>query len=159
MAGEIKLLDFFLDHLKEILYPEEWIDLDLELSKSQILAMLIVDRHGEVIMSEIADYLNIPLSTATGIINRLVNKGYLLRERNESDRRIVSIQLTEAGQALVAGIKVTINEYVERIDRLLTEEEREMLMRVFIKVIEALNREKEPDIKQPETSVKKIEIE
>ncbi|HBX23324.1 MAG TPA: TrmB family transcriptional regulator [Desulfotomaculum sp.] len=159
MAGETKLLDFFLDNLRKVFYPEEWIELDLELSKSQLLAMLIIDRHGELIMSQIADYLNIPLSTTTGLVNRLVKSGYLRRERSESDRRIVAIQLTETGKTLVVNIKETINQYVERIDRLLSDEERETLMHIFVKVIEALNKEKQDDTAEVESNINKIEIE
>lgn len=160
MTGEVKLLDFFLDNLRKVFYPEEWIDLDLELSKSQLLAMLIIDRHGEIIMSEVADYLNIPLSTTTGLVNRLVKSGYLSRERSESDRRIVAIQLTEVGKTLVANIKESVSKYVYRIDRLLTDEERETLLRIFVKVIEALNREKEEsNVEKLESNIKKINIE
>ena len=36
--------------------------------------MLFVDRYEEIIMSRIAEYINVPMSTATGIVERLVKK-------------------------------------------------------------------------------------
>lgn len=66
---EDALLDLFIDNLRKFFYPEEWIKIDLTLSKTELLALLIVDRHGEIIMSQIADYVRVPLCTATGIVN------------------------------------------------------------------------------------------
>jgi len=135
------LLDLFLANFRKILYPEEWIDLDLEFSKSELFAMLIVDRHGEVIMSQIADYLNIPLSTATGLINRLVKHGYVKRERSETDRRIVVIRLADPGKETVARLKGTVLRYLSLIQQTLTAEEQEMLLDVFRKVLNVLGRQ------------------
>jgi len=58
----------------------------------------ILDLQGPRIMREIADPLGLALSTATCIIDRLVNKNLVLRERSEKDRRIVKVKLTKAGK-------------------------------------------------------------
>ena len=47
----------------------------------------ILSLKGPCIMREIADPLGLALSTATCIIDRLVNKNLVLRERSEKDRR------------------------------------------------------------------------
>ena len=94
------LYDLFLGNIKKIFYPQDWIDLDLSFSKSELLTILYLDRYEGIIMSQIAEYINVSMSTATGIVERLVNKGYLQRERSESDRRIVVIQLTDKGKSL-----------------------------------------------------------
>jgi len=39
-------------------------------------------------------------STVTGIIDRLEQKGLVARLRNSPDRRVITIQLTEAGKEL-----------------------------------------------------------
>jgi DNA-binding MarR family transcriptional regulator len=39
-------------------------------------------------------------STVTGIIDRLVQKGLVTRLRNSPDRRVITIELTEAGRTL-----------------------------------------------------------
>ena len=135
-----KVLDFVLDNLHKVFYPEEWIQLDLSVSKTELLAMLIVDRHGEVIMSQISDYINAPLSTTTGLINRLVKNGYLQRERSDEDRRIVAIQLTDQGKSMMTEVKNSIESYLARIDTVLSDEERQVLFRIFLKIIDALSR-------------------
>src|SRR5690554_617089 len=104
--------DLLLDNLKKLLYPQDWIDLDLSFSKSELLALLFVDRYEEIIMSRIAEYINVPMSTATGIVERLVKKGYLQRKRSEADRRIVVVTPTDKGKNLINEIKeVTFHYY------------------------------------------------
>ena len=48
-------------------------------------------------MSRLADILNVSLSNATGLIDRLEERGYIERERVPTDRRIVLVRLTDAG--------------------------------------------------------------
>ena len=48
-------------------------------------------------MSSIARKLNITVGALTIAMNSLVRKKYVLRERCESDRRVVNIRLTEKG--------------------------------------------------------------
>jgi len=135
------LLNLFLDNFRKLFYPEEWIKLDLAVSKTELFVLLMLGREREIIMSQIADYINVPLSTATGIVDRLVNKGYLKRERSDSDRRIVVIRLTEKGRTLTDSVKESMTSYLGRIEEALTEEERELLYKLIFKVIDILNTE------------------
>ena len=135
-----KIIDLVLDNLRKVFYPEEWIQLDLTVSKTELLAMLIVDRYGEVIMSQISDYINAPLSTTTGVVNRLVKNGYLQREKSDEDRRIVAIQLTDKGKSMMTGFKESIEFYLERINAVLSTKERQVLFQIFMKIMDALSR-------------------
>ena len=49
-------------------------------------------------MSSIAKRLNITVGSLTTSMNSLFNKNYVVRERSESDRRVVYIRLTEKGE-------------------------------------------------------------
>lgn len=155
------IFDVVMDTLRKVLYPEEWIKLDLTLSKSEILALMQVDRNGEIIMSQIADYINIPMSTATGLIERLVKKDYIERLRSETDRRIVTIRLTEEGKKLTGYLKDTLKGYIQLIYDSLTDEERNLLFKIFGRVTDILtNKGKKKDESHNEGSeIKKIEIE
>ncbi|MEG0919535.1 MAG: MarR family winged helix-turn-helix transcriptional regulator [Anaerovoracaceae bacterium] len=48
-------------------------------------------------MSVIAKRLNITVGSLTISMNSLVKKGYVVRERSETDRRVVTVRLTEKG--------------------------------------------------------------
>lgn len=49
-------------------------------------------------MSVVAKKLGITAGSLTTSVNSLVNKKYVVRERSESDRRVVYIRLTEKGR-------------------------------------------------------------
>ncbi|OON96434.1 MAG: MarR family transcriptional regulator [Epulopiscium sp. Nele67-Bin005] len=49
-------------------------------------------------MTDIADNLGVTVGTVTTSINRLLEKGYVTRNRSEEDRRFVEIQLTDKGK-------------------------------------------------------------
>lgn len=49
-------------------------------------------------MTKIAKKLNITVGSLTIAMNNLVLKGYVLRERSSSDRRVVNVKLTDKGE-------------------------------------------------------------
>ncbi|ABR47675.1 transcriptional regulator, TrmB [Alkaliphilus metalliredigens QYMF] len=157
------LYDLFFENIKKLFYPEEWLEFDINFSKSELLTMLLVDRHGEIIMSQIAEYINLPMSTTSGMVERLVKGGYVKRERSELDRRIVVIRLTDEGNALVSKLKDKIIYYIDKINESLTEEETQLLSKIFNKVIHLFkenHREKSTlDSEKEEKKIKKILIE
>lgn len=154
------IIDFILDNLKNIFYPEEFLALDQKLAKSELMALLVLDRSGELSMGQLADKLHMPVNTTTGLAERLVEAGYLERERSGTDRRLVLIKLTAAGRELTAGLKKTVETYVQYIGGVLTEEEKSTLLTVFYKILEALKKKETAQSRPADASVlKKIEIE
>lgn len=61
---------------------------------------LIAIKSGDQSMSQIAGELGVTISTLTTAINKLEAKGFVQRERDEGDRRIVHICLTARGRAM-----------------------------------------------------------
>ena len=53
-------------------------------------------------MSAVAQQLGITVGTLTITINRLVKKGYVIRQRSEKDKRVVHLALSEKGQRAYA---------------------------------------------------------
>lgn len=155
-----ELFDLALIYIKKLLSPEDWIKIDISFSKSELFAIMIADRRGEITMTELADFINVPMSTATGIIERLVKKGYLERLRNESDRRIVSIKLTEKGKGLVDEIKSKVMGYIKLIGAQLSEEEIRFLYNLFNKIVGILEgRTEKREKAEEENKVRQINIE
>lgn len=66
-------------------------------SMAQLNILYTLHRSGEMPMSRLADLLNVSLSNATGLIDRLEERGYLERTRVPEDRRVVIVRLTPIG--------------------------------------------------------------
>ena len=65
----------------------------------QVLALL--EMHGAIPMSRLADELDVALPNATGIITRMADRGLVERIHGEEDRRVVRVGLTDAGRELI----------------------------------------------------------
>lgn len=160
MKANSVLYDFLVDNLKTFFFPEDWLELDLNFSKTELMALMVVDRYGEVSMSQICDALNIPMSTSTGIVDRMVKKGFLHRERSDIDRRVVVVAMTERGREVFRYFRDMLTGYLVQIESVLTDEEKQLLYRIFTKIIAVINSEKEPEHGGEEAApVNKIDIE
>ena len=79
----------------------------------------LLERHGEMPMSRLAEMLDISLSNASGVVDRLEERGYVERVRVPDDRRVVIVRTTDAGRALLAQAEVLKDELIQAIlDRL-----------------------------------------
>ncbi|MGD0236490.1 MAG: MarR family transcriptional regulator [Syntrophorhabdales bacterium] len=68
----------------------------------QLWALKIVSRHAGLALGDLSGKMYLHPSTVTGVIDRLESKGYVVRDRDSADRRVVKVKLTPAGQDLAA---------------------------------------------------------
>ena len=81
------------------LYTKE-LNKNYQVSAPQLNCLLALYENGPLPASQIAKLIMVKASTVTGIIDRLELKGLVRRVRNSPDRRIINIELTEAGHKL-----------------------------------------------------------
>ncbi len=82
--------------------PKEWLRLDLTMPQLKVVLLLFIS--GPSRMSEIASALGVSLATATGVVDRLVERDILTREGDPGDRRVVLCRLSEKGGELMSGL-------------------------------------------------------
>ena len=90
----------------------------------QVLAML--NDVGTMSVSEISRRLGIAKTNITPLVDRLYECGYVDRQHDENDRRVVNIVLLEAGKEKLASIRSTISRQIQlQVDGLSVSEFRE----------------------------------
>jgi DNA-binding MarR family transcriptional regulator len=98
--------------------PKDLIAMDVTMPQLKIMLILYV--HGPTRMSDIASELDVTLPTATSLVERLVEKNYVLRESQPNDRRVVLCCLSESGQEAIGRIwqssKKRSTEILEAMD-------------------------------------------
>jgi DNA-binding MarR family transcriptional regulator len=67
-------------------------------NEKELLILGFIGHRKDVIMSDIAENMKAPLSTLTSIVDKLVEKKYLLRAHSEEDRRVVNVTLAPKGK-------------------------------------------------------------
>lgn len=153
---EDSLFNLF-DQVKVLISQETWENILLNCTKNEMFVLMLMYRNSEVNMSQIADYLGVPLNTATGIVTRMENKGMVTRIRSQEDKRVVLLVLTEAGKGQVKSMVESELFYGQKVLAALTPEEVTLLAKVFDKVIHILQEEKKPEGSKA-SQVRKITI-
>jgi len=67
----------------------------------QLWALRTIYDEGRLSMGELSQRMYLHMSTVSGVVDRLEEKGYVERTRGDEDRRVVKISLTKAGKKLV----------------------------------------------------------
>lgn len=147
-----------LDQVRVLLSQETWESILLNSTKNELLVFMILYRTPDVNMSQIADYLGVPLNTATGIVSRMEKKNMLKRFRSDEDKRVVLIILTEAGKQQINTMMAAFITYGQKLITTLTSEELSLIGTVVTKVIDILQDE-QPLKVEVERAVRKITIE
>lgn len=99
-----------------------------DLSISEIHTIEAIGMYEEKTMSEVAAKLEITTGTLTTAIDKLIKKGYVERNRSETDRRIVNIRLTKRGKLAYRIHEKFHNDMVKRVIDGFSEHEEEILI-------------------------------
>lgn len=89
--------------------------LRLGVSMAQLHIMYTLLRAGEMTMSHLADVLNVSLSNATGLIDRLEERGFIERYRVPTDRRIVLVRVTPSGETMLGEVDALSDELLRSV--------------------------------------------
>jgi len=73
----------------------------LGISMAQLNIMYVLQRNGVMTMSRLADLLGVSMSNASGLVDRMEERGFIERTRVPEDRRIVLVHVTEAGTRMI----------------------------------------------------------
>ncbi|MDO4393977.1 MAG: nitronate monooxygenase [Bacillota bacterium] len=104
------------------------------LSLKEVHTLVAVGSGRPKTMTNVASTLGISVSTLTTAINKLVKKGYVDRFRDERDKRIVRISLTEQGLIVLNKHEQYHEQVVGEALRRLSKNERNRLERVLTEI-------------------------
>jgi len=93
------------------LYSKE-LNKKYSISAAQLNCLLALYENGPLPPSQIAKHMLVKSSTVTGVVDRLEHKGLVERVRNSPDRRVITIELTEAGNQLAKNAPPPIQQKI-----------------------------------------------
>lgn len=106
-----------------------------DLTNDQHFTLRYMNQVGTCTSSELAEVFDVQKSAITAIIQRLWEKGLIERTRDEKDRRVVYLTLTEKGENLYLQAEERIHTLVESLITKFDESE----IKQFIETFEKLN--------------------
>jgi DNA-binding MarR family transcriptional regulator len=92
-------------------------------SMTHLHVLSMLDHHGDLTMSHLADLLGVSLSNVTGLIDRMEERRYVERERDRDDRRVVLVRLTAEGRSQLDAIQLVRQDLMQKILSRLTPDE------------------------------------
>jgi DNA-binding MarR family transcriptional regulator len=108
-----------------------------QLTPSKIRALTLL-ANGGLRIGELADGVGVDDTTATRLVDRLEAMGVAERSREPGDRRATTVELTSAGEELVAGIAAQRQLFFCDVLAGLEAEERAELVRLTAKAADAV---------------------
>ena len=68
------------------------------ISMAHLQILWLVNEHGPLPVSRLADLLGVAVPNATGLVDRMEQRGLVVRDRTADDRRVVRVSATDAGR-------------------------------------------------------------
>lgn len=147
----------YIDEVKELLSPDIWENILLNCTKNEMLILFLLYRSEEVNMTQVAEYIHVPLNTATGIVARMEKRNLLIRVRSIEDKRIVTIKLCDDGLQQIQSLIKEITYYGTQIANSFSTEEMSLFFHMLQKTLQILKQERRKE--DNKSKVKKIVIE
>jgi DNA-binding MarR family transcriptional regulator len=99
--------------------------LKINLTSAQIKLLTCFSDRDAFTMTELSRNLNVTMPTMTAMVDRLVKSAMIKRERDDVDRRVVTVKLTDTGRKMLKKLIRIRREEMEKILMNLNEEEME----------------------------------
>lgn len=107
-----------------------------------IMGYLYSNKDRMIFQKDIESEFAISSSTVTHILKLMEKKGYIQRKSVENDARLKRITLTSEGEAIHKSIQKNVRDEENRLDSILTEDERLSLINLLRKLRSGINTEK-----------------
>lgn len=104
------------------------------LTPPQFYILKILDHYGASRATTLAKKMYVKPSAITVMIDRLIDHELVLRYHDENDRRVVVIELTTKGKAVLEEAMIARNQHIAKYFSKLEVQEREDLLRLFEKI-------------------------
>lgn len=105
-----------------------------EITRTQQIILLSLSVAGVLNMSQLAEKINTSNEQATRAVAQLVDKGFIVRMQNPTNRRVINIMLTDEARLFLSKMKDEIlGELVSRFSEI-SDEEMEQLYSSILNV-------------------------
>jgi len=112
-------------------------DVSKEVTSTQFAVLTAIAASPYIDQNSLSRQVSLDTSTIGDVVNRLLERGYVVRSRDPDDRRRNLLTLTEEGARLHAVILVAATRMTERLVESLSEQDRHDLVRILSTLVEA----------------------
>jgi DNA-binding MarR family transcriptional regulator len=114
---------------------------DIELSLPQALLLLELNEAGTISMSKLSQRLQVTQGVATRMVDRLLEKDMVERERDKVDRRVVLVSTSQKGKKLAGEMERTNKMKIKELFKAVPKKEREDFLKVLVSLEQQFEQE------------------
>ncbi|WP_260961827.1 MarR family winged helix-turn-helix transcriptional regulator [Pseudomonas citri] len=107
----------------------------LGITAAQFKVLIIMVQFGFDTPAELSRHLSLDSGSMTRMLDRLEQKGFLVRQRSADDRRQVRLVLTEAGKAMADRLPYIGADAMNQLAGVITREELHTLEQILKKIL------------------------
>ena len=108
------------------------------LSPGRFAALLLIDRNPGISQTSLSRAIGSDKSTLTPVLDDLVKRGLISRDRTRADRRLYELKLTEAGRKAMRAMHERAQRYESELDGIVGPRDRAQFMKILRKITAAL---------------------
>jgi DNA-binding MarR family transcriptional regulator len=108
------------------------------LSPGRFAALVLIDRNPGISQTALSRAIGSDKSTLTPVLDGLVKRGLISRERTRADRRLYELKLTDAGRKAMRAMFERAQRHESELDEIVGPREREIVMKALRKIAAAL---------------------
>lgn len=105
---------------------------EFDLNRSQASVLFVLHQKDTISQKELAEQLNVTAPSITSSIQKMEREGYITREQDRHDQRVMRLALTEKGRSCIQSVK----NVADRMEKVLFEDmnpEERLLFRRLLK--------------------------
>ncbi|MFY0600215.1 MAG: MarR family transcriptional regulator [Cyclobacteriaceae bacterium] len=150
MSGEKKdLVCRFIDGIQNMMLGMQQVDNSCmeafgDIAKREFGLLIKLGQSEHMIMREVSDFLQIPMSTSTGIVDKLIEKKFVERSYSPEDRRIVIIQLSKEGRCIYEMLNEKLYVYGKALLETFATEEKNQFVEYMERAFDATSKMETP---------------
>ena len=128
VCRHVYLLNEKINHLSEFKTGEG------KLNREQLYIMEMVSETPGLTQKELVDRLKKKQTSVSRTIQRLVDRGYLIKNQNHADMRASALEVTDKGEALLESFEAPITQLTAQILKDLSPEEQKSFTSILQKI-------------------------
>jgi len=105
---------------------------------SQFFVLNLLNSSQKLKMKDLADILKVTTANVTGIIERLVRDGYVKREYEPKDRRVIYVALTDKAKDFLKKIEAKRNRMLTKVFSKISEDDRKQYLKILNQIKDIL---------------------
>ncbi|MEO7119316.1 MAG: MarR family transcriptional regulator [Candidatus Limnocylindrales bacterium] len=102
--------------------------------------LMVLDAEGPLPMHRVAESLTCSMPNVSGIIDRMIDRGLVERERDDNDRRVVMVTITQAGRLALEETDSMRQKHFQRILSAMSERDQRLCLRAIRRMRETAER-------------------